>query len=206
MFDSLWQVQSQMEIKVLTTFYPVYDFTKILLEMEGTVGCSLEQDLVSYWIYLDLSFICAWRRFWFGSSLWGEWNGNVGSNLLARLHRLKETEVIDATKRWWSCFPGLEEEHMNFTERRKHHHEIWPHTNSSHIWYEVVEVDCVSWSPSLSDKRRAFEKMPSLSETTGFESAMGWRTEDTKTRPCDPTAFPIHLLITWIKQVTFSRI
>ncbi len=34
--DSLWQSQSQNgKLKVMTTFYPVYDFYKILLEMNG---------------------------------------------------------------------------------------------------------------------------------------------------------------------------
>ncbi len=54
-FDSLWQKSKSWKIKVMTTFYPVYDFTKILLEMKkqtcslsGTVS-SHEYELSAVW-------------------------------------------------------------------------------------------------------------------------------------------------------------
>ena len=124
------------KLKVMTTFYPVYDFTKNIVGDEGTVDLLIGAGSEPH----EYELSAKGRAMIQDSDVFVYENENMETwvpNLLKSM-KDKKTKVIDATK-GMVLLPGLEEEHEH-EGGEEHHHEYDPHLwLSPHRAMKMVE-------------------------------------------------------------------
>ncbi len=143
------------KLKVMTTFYPVYDFTKNIVGDEGTVDLLIGAGSEPH----EYELSAKGRAMIQDSDVFVYENENMETwvpNLLKSM-KDKKTKVIDATK-GMVLLPGLEEEHEH-EGGEEHHHEYDPHLwLSPHRAMKMVESIRDQLVAVYPDKKKTFEK------------------------------------------------
>ena len=143
------------KLKVMTTFYPVYDFTKNIVGDEGTVDLLIGAGSEPH----EYELSAKGRAMIQDSDVFVYENENMETwvpNLLKSM-KDKKTKVIDATK-GMVLLPGLEEEHEH-EGGEEHHHEYDPHLwLSPHRAMKMVESIRDQLVAAYPDKKKTFEK------------------------------------------------
>ena len=144
------------KLKVMTTFYPVYDFTKNIVGDEGTVDLLIGAGSEPH----EYELSAKGRAMIQDSDVFVYENENMETwvpNLLKSM-KDKKTKVIDATK-GMVLLPGLEEEHEH-EGGEEHHHEYDPHLwLSPHRAMKMVESIRDQLVAAYPDKNRLWIKL-----------------------------------------------